>query len=427
MLGILVISELHNYLEQKIAHFSLTKGFYTAIGFSKLMPSYYLTTGKDSQKDGVNLINIDNITEEFLDNNIKYLLLIRESNIIDIIEKNKALKKVLLFDKGNIKIGIKSDNITWLRSKAYLNHFKTKYNMDFTELVMRQFDMICTQTPELTQSGFKGVLKYKEQILKKNVISRMGVPNFYPLVDNLTTPYDIDHKYCVDSFRSLSEGKALKPLCYTEKGLANNPNGIKDFNKPKIILIYMGRIKTENGKILFMMREIMKRLGSDYELHIFPGRFMIPNCETTVWSANNGENIQLIRDSMFYDCNNVIVHYPFGESDKLKWLQFADIGIDFSSGRPENRRSTAGHAKTLEYCYYGLRVVCDKNINNSHLVEAGKNGILLEGVPCVDDYVNAIKKIAEDDVNRNYAINKTIEDNNWDLIASELKSKFDSY
>ena len=427
MSGILIISELTDYLAQKSAHFSLTKGFHTAIGFSKLMSSYYLTTGPDTVFENVHLISNANITMDFLLTNIKYLLLIRETNLVDVIESNSVIKELLLYNKHGIKIGIKSDNITWLHSKIYIHQFSTKYNLDFTSHIVSHFDIICTQTSELTNIGFKGILKYKNAILEKNFLSRMGVPNKNPTDYTSTTPYDIDHKYCVDSYKNLCEGRALKPLCYTEKGLANNPNGISQFNKPKIILIYMGRIKTEDGKIFYMMRDIMKALGSDYELHIFPGRFKIPGCETTVWSANNGENLQLIRDSMFYDCNNVVVHYPFGENDKTRWLQFADIGIDFSSGRPENKKSVAGHAKTLEYCYYGLKVVCDRNINNSDLVDRAENGILLEGVPTVDDYVTNIKKLTTMKINRDYAINKTIESNNWDLITLELKNKLDSY
>ena len=188
----------------------------------------------------------------------------------------------------------------------------------------------------------------------------------------------------------------------------------------------MGRIKSDQGKILYMLRDIMKILGDTYELHIFPGRFVIPNFQVSVISPKCGSNLQLLRDSIFYDSDNVIIHYPYEEQDKTKYLQYADIAIDFSPNRPHNAICSAGNAKLLEYCYYGLKVVCEKNIGNSELVENGKNGILLDGIASVDNYVEAIKKISNETINRSFTINYMCENHNWDIISKELFEKLSS-
>jgi len=131
------------------------------------------------------------------------------------------------------------------------------------------------------------------------------------------------------------------------------------------------------------------------------------------------DNLQSLRDAIFYNSSNVIVHVPFSNEDKTKWVQYADIGIDFCSSRPKNKRSEAGHAKVLEFCYYGLKVVCEKNICNSHLV---KNGILLEGIATVDNYVKAIKEISKKPINQEEISELIIADSNWDKITIEFNN-----
>ena len=297
--------------------------------------------------------------------------------------------------------------------------------MQFIDFVINTFDMICCQTEELARDGLVNLAKIynkdiSEKISKKIFISRMGVPSKSPLDINVINPYDINHSYCVDAFKNLGERKALTPLHFIKPHIEFNNKDIKNFNKQKKIIIYTGRIKTEGGKILYMMRDIMKKLGDDYELHIFPGRFVIPNFDVSVISPKNGSNIQLLRDIVFFNSDNVIIHYPFEDQDKTRYLQHANIAIDFSPNRPNDSPSSAGNAKLLEYCYYGLKVVCEKNIGNSYLVENGKNGILLDGIASVDQYVEAIKKIAITTINREDSINYICVNHNWEIISKEL-------
>ena len=63
----------------------------------------------------------------------------------------------------------------------------------------------------------------------------------------------------------------------------------------------------------------MKKLGEEYELHVFPGTFQIPGTNISKYSSKYPHNLQLLRDSIFYDCPNVIIHFPFNDETKSKF------------------------------------------------------------------------------------------------------------
>ena len=426
MNNLLVISELCDYKNAQKRHFSLTKGYYISLGLSKLINTYYITTGESYQEDKLNVININEIDQLFIQD-IKYILLIREANIIDIIESNSVLKKILLEDKEDRIIGIKSDALVWLSSKAYHNRFKSEYNINFLDFVKKTFDIICVQTKEAKQSGVKLInhryKQTKEWLEQKIVISPMGVPNSDPYIIKTENPYTINHEYCVDECRKLANDKALHPVCYMERYKAFNKNR-KNYNTKKTILIYMGRIKTNKGKTALIMKEIMKKLGETFELHIFPGSFDIFGSGISKFSSKYPHNLQLLRDSIFYDCKNVIIHFPLNDETKHKFLQHAEIGIDFSSTRPRNVKTNVGNAKLLEYCYYGLKVVTEENVCTNHLVKDANNGILIKNIGTVDEYVEAIKLLDTTKYDKQLAINETIKSSNWDLIAKNLLNEF---
>ena len=311
----------------------------------------------------------------------------------------------------------------WIFSKNYFTNFPKIYNADWLSFLKEAFDFICVQTEQFKNEGLKLIKRKRpnryNDFKDKIFVSRMGVFPEHPFKD-VKNPYDKNHSYCVDDFSKINKGKALHPLCYT---LRNRPYSFDkgvNYNLNKTIIVYMGRIRTNQGKIAWMMRDIMKKLGHNYELHVFPGRFNIPNSNVSVFSSKYPSNLQILRDTIFYECNNVIIHFPFDDIDKAQYLQYADIGLDFSSVRPANRSCPAGNAKLLEYCNFGLKVISEKNVNNSHLVESAKCGILLEGVGTVDQYVEAIKKLKDFEYDREAAIKETIDNQNWDLIGKEM-------
>ena len=103
-----------------------------------------------------------------------------------------------------------------------------------------------------------------------------------------------------------------------------------------------------------------------------------------------------------------------------KYLYYADCGIDFSDVRPTKTKPMAGHAKILEYCESGLPIVCEDNINNLYLVKNGRNGIIVPYLASDELYADAIRKIVNLPIDREYCRNITIQNENWDRKAKEL-------
>jgi hypothetical protein len=414
----LVIADFVDYMAiETRTHYSLTKAFYVALGLGKITKTYYLTTGKTEEFENITLKSLDEIDDDFLDE-IDHILIGREPIIDDIFEKSEVLTNLIFNKERKQLIGIKSDSISWMwRNKVFLN----KFQMHGFDFVANHIDIIYSQTERFKQLEGKKIPKKHVNNIQIR-LSPMGVPNQLPSDNFDTNPYILNTDSYVRVAKQLSENKALlaKPLCEDKKLVKY----FIDRKDNKTILIFMGRIKTESGKISLMMRDIMKKLGNDYELHIFPGRFFLPGDVSKQYSPKFNTNIEILRNEVFPDSENIFVHKPYNDKDKDIYLHYADIGIDFSAYRPKNEITPMGHCKLLEYCYYGLKVVADKNIINSYLVEKGKNGILLEGVPNVDDYVDAIKKLKDMDYDRKYAQQQTIEDSNWDKIAKNIYDDF---
>ena len=92
MNNILIISEINDYLHSKKMHFSLTKGYEFAKGLSKYTNNVdYLTLGKTLIEENLKLINIEEITDQYLET-VGFVILIRETNILDIFDKSPNLK-----------------------------------------------------------------------------------------------------------------------------------------------------------------------------------------------------------------------------------------------------------------------------------------------------------------------------------------------
>ena len=270
---ILIIGELDDYIKTPKRHFSFMKGFGIATGFSKLAEVFYLTLGQNEIIDKINMINIDKITNSFL-NEIDFVLFIREFNLLQIMEKSKPIKKILFSQEKSQIIGIKSDSLYWIFNKIYLKDFQEKYKIKWYDFLLENFHMICVQTEEYKKQDLltikKKIPNRYSQFEKKIFISRMGVFPNNPLETNIKNPYDVNHTYCRDNFEKLKENLALHPLCYTNINRKFTKDKGSKYNKKKYILIYMGRIRTNQGKISYMMRDIMNKLGDDFELHIFP-------------------------------------------------------------------------------------------------------------------------------------------------------------
>jgi hypothetical protein len=417
-MNFLIISDIVDIKTKKITHFSLDKGLNLGIGIKNNGYSVdYVVDSENYFEDGITYLNYKELTEEKI-NSYTYIIIVREAIIHDILEQFTELKKVFFNKNRNSKIIIKSDSSVWINNKDFRKYISINEKINASKnsickWINNNIDIICVQNKELYELSLEqGV--YKNKIL----ISNMAVPNKIIDYDNLINPYLEDYSYCTNK-NNLFAGLALYPLYYEK-----NPDKIEELkNKKRKKIIYIGRIKTDSGKIIYLIKDIINKLGDDYELHIFPGSFCIYNHENNLiekYSANNSNHLEILRNKIFPESKNVFIHCPFNHSDIYRYLWYADIGIDFSSSRPFNIQSTAGNAKLLEYCMLGLPVVSESNVNNSWLVTNANNGILLNNIGNVDDYVNSIKQLDQIIINREKASKITIQNENWDIRAKNM-------
>jgi len=266
---IFIINDLNDILKKRISHFSLDKGLFLGHGLAKNnCQVYFLTTGKTEFLNNINFINILEAHTEFL-NTIDLIIIVREALIPELLENYTVFKQFLINHDKKTKIMVKSDSIQWILDKNFRKYVSKEFNTKaITSCVVKWacniFDYICVQTIE-----FKNDALQRNIPENKLVVLNMAISDEIINYENLTNPYTTNHDYCVKNYKNLDNNKALIPLYYL-----NNPEKITEFNKNKKIIVYMGRIKTDSGKILFTMKDIMNKLGNDYELHIFPGSFV---------------------------------------------------------------------------------------------------------------------------------------------------------
>lgn len=421
----LIINDFNDINDVKIRHFSLDKGHFMAKslhGFGHEV--YFLTIKDDYEQNGIKYIHFVNINTDFIDT-IDYVMIVREPLFIEILNILPALKNKILIPKKlrkNPKIIVKSDSPIWFTNKVFIDNLYNFFGVTKSRHCVKQWivdhvDYICAQNEEFKRNALFNGLP-----LESILVSNMGISNNIIDFDELINPYDIDHKYCVDKSSLLTFGKALWPHYYVE-----NPEKKSEICVKKNIIVYTGRIKTNGGKVLFNMSNIMKELGDEYELHIFPGSFVIPseNDSSTSHSGKNTNSLNLLRDTIFKENKNIFVHYPYIHEEKYRYLHFADCGIDFSDIRPKNAIPLAGHAKILEYCESGLPVVCEENIQNLFLIKNGNNGIILPYMASDLEYAEAIKKIQTMNIDRQFCRNITVQNENWDIRAQELLNQLE--
>lgn len=415
----LIINDFNDINDAIITHFSLDKGHFIAKSLTKFKHEVYFLTNKDNYKlNDINYINIKNIIEPFL-SSIDYVMIMREPLFIDIINQMPAIKdKISISCKNRIKpkFIVKSDSALWFINKQFRKDiqqtFPTIRKSEIKSWIINHVDYICAQNSEFASLAYSNGIPFKTIIL-----SNMSIENKKVDYNKLIDPYDINHQYCVKNAFAMENGKALLPKYYVD-----NPDKLSEFNIKRYIVVYTGRIKTDGGKILFNMSNIMNLLGDKFELHIFPGTFIIPseNGDGVVHSARNSNSLEILRDTIFAQNKNIIVHYPYEHHDKYMYLHHANCGIDFSDTRPNKTKPLAGHAKILEYCESGLPVVCEENIHNLFLIHNGRNGIILPYLATDEQYADAVGKIVTMKIDRRYCRIITLENENWDKRTTEL-------
>ena len=417
----LIISDIANVKEKKIIHYSLDKGLNLGIGLKNNGCEVdYIVSTDSYEENGINYINYKDLDFDKI-NLYDCVVIVREGMIEELFGKFEELKKVFFNPYRKTKIIIKSDSCLWMIAKDFRKYLAKELHINgstnsIIKWICSNVDIICVQNIEFFNQGIEFGISQS-----KMIISNMAIPNdsidYNELLSN--NPFDSNYSYCKKDIKKLGSGDALMPNYYLE-----NPDKLNELiGKKRIRLIYMGRIKTDSGKIIYMMKEIMEQLGDDYELHIFPGSFVLFDDFTNTlsnYSANNSNHLEILKNKIFSNSTNVFIHCPFDHKDIKKYLWNVDIGIDFSSSRPYDIKANAGNAKLLEYCYMGLPVVTEKNVNNSWLVTNCSNGILLDGLASVQDYVNSIRNLTNNNIDRIKVSKITINNENWNLRAKKF-------
>ena len=425
MFTFLVLNDFNDINRANVLHFSLDKGHFVAKSLCNLGHKvYFMTDAYNYEKDGLIYISMEKITDTFV-SKMDYIMIVREPLFLEIIEKLPAIQKMISIEKTSRtkpKFIVKSDNPLWSNNKEFVNGMKKFFEInnrrDAKKWVIEHVDHICCQNQDYCDLAiYQGIPR------SSLLISNMGIENKRIDYNQLTNPYDINHSYCVADISMLEREKALLPLYYVE-----HPEKISEANTKKHIIVYTGRIKIDGGKILYNMVNIMKILGDQYELHIFPGSFYypIPEGNTTRYSGKNANHLKMLRDGIFASSKNIIIHYPYIHGQQYAYFHYASCGIDFSQCRPKNVKSFNGHAKILEYCETGLPVVCEERINNLFLVENGKNAIVLPYMASDEAYAEAIKKIINMPIDREYCQKITLQNENWDVVIRKLLRQLDN-
>jgi len=419
--SILIINEIVDHKNASKNHFSLTKGecvaYYTAQ--IKNTNVYFLTLGNEETINGITYKK--DLTLEFMQQ-LNIVLFIRETNIHTVLQRYPFVKQHLdnQYKKPikDTKVGIKGDSLAWLNNKDLKNFVKEAYNLELLEWGYKFFSVIYVQIPASIKPAMKLL---KSDHLSKLHTSKMGVPNETFKISEIENK--LDKTVYIDNIVH-KQNAAFLPFkllpSFRAHAIMDPPATLKEPYK----IIYTGRIKTDGGRIMFMMSDIMKKLGNDYHLHIFPGKFVVPGVEVKDYSPKNMVHLQFLRDHIFHKNENVFVHYPYDHNDRLCYLVYADVGLDFSPTRPSDNQCPYGNSKLLDYCYAGIPVVTESNVGNIHLVQEAKNGIILRDKASVDDYVKALKIACKLKINREKVSEITIKNNNWYDICKNILRDF---
>jgi hypothetical protein len=418
----LVINDFNDINEIDIRHYSLDKGHYLSLSLAKLGHIvYFLTTETDYFQSGVNYINSERIDDIFI-LRMDYILIPREPMLPAIFSSCSSIANyvaTLIADRSGPKIIVKSDSPLWFNNKQLVLGLNNIFGNISSRKIAKQWVINHIDYIGAQNEQFKQIALANKIPASSIVVSGMGVPNKLMDYAQLENPYSSRYEYLVNNHGELNFGLALMPLYYTQ-----NPSCLDKLMRRRKIIIYTGRVKIDSGKLFYNMKNIMAELGDDYELHIFPGTFYTwVDGIITSHSAKDRNSLGYLRDVIFDSSTNVFIHYPYIHSEKYKYLHFADCGIDFSHVRPMDIPYPAGHAKILEYCEIGLPIVCEENISNLFLVERAGNAMVLPFNASDSEYAQGIRYMTKLKIDREYCRKITVENENWDIKASEVISQ----
>lgn len=182
----------------------------------------------------------------------------------------------------------------------------------------------------------------------------------------------------------------------------------------KINMVYMGRFRHTPPRFDFF-NQVMRKLGKNYLLHIFPGSFSI---NLTEQKRNPMETDQLNFLKKLFSEDNIIVHEPVPWGKHWNYLQHANIGIDVTPSL-HRKGVGGGNAKLLEYMRTGLPTITEIGVTNLDVMTKVNGGIVVQANN-VNSYVRGIQKMQEMSFDRARISELTKATNSFKIRALEI-------
>lgn len=228
-----------------------------------------------------------------------------------------------------------------------------------------------------------------------------------------------EKKFADDCIKDI-EGRSNAVVSYSKMGTPNDSYTINNnpytnyFDKKNIL--YMGRLRQNPSRMPFLLN-IARKLGDEYLIHILPGTFSKPNgVGRNKFGPEKEENFLWLCN--YFSSENIIVHRPVDWGDHWDFVYNADVGIDFSPNK-SNQKYPAGNAKLLEYMSAGLPSVTEITSGNSELVYASNGGVVVENIYDEKSYCSAIVHVANHEYDRERISKITKESCSWEKRAAE--------
>lgn len=415
------------YKNRSVAnHFSYYKDIFIGKGFNILGHDVYFLYGelkKTVKHDNMTYICNNDINKDFLSTMDAILFCKHNKGIIDeIIDKNESIKNLI------IEKSLKS------KEELYKPYLLCKTCVlpviDFLKKTLKKgngevFDYFFLQTSDvsLDNSIVKSIIGIKNRYEYKNKVS-----------DYLR----------ISTFNKHNKNNRVH---YSDMFVPKTMNFSKKcpFKKTaKYTICYIGRLRQNYGMTIPFLMLLMSRLGKDYQLIILPGSFNLPHQDPIIkhnpkkihhfQALNNYINSKKVvfkekyKDAQVYPedyINNIELDYNIDIFDPVEWghqydyIYHCDVAINFSPNRQLNYECEIANTKIFDYIVCGTAIVTEKGCQNNYMVEKYNCGIVLESVGSLQQYIDSIKYLVKNPIDKINVSKKFIENENY-----ECRSKY---
>ena len=420
--------EYQNITQYNTNHYSYYKDMLIGSGLQYCGNVVYVLFGELKKiivHKKIYYIPLNHLTEEFIESLDAIMFTKHNDNAIeDVVNNNINMKNLFINKSKTAKSSLYKPFLICKTCVLPNIKFFKHNNMTFGNT----FDMFFLQTPsvELDNTIVKSILNSDndENDEKFNQYKAL-YPDNYLQIQTLT---NYCHQCSINSIRiQYSEMCVPVSLTYTPK-----PN--IEMKKTKYTLIYIGRLRQNNGMTLPFIKKLMNKLGPTYSLIILPGSFNIPTDITSIkYNPNKTHhynklqkfmtkrkvnftetNLSLVANQHEFindepvNNNNIYVLHPVNWGEQFRYIYNCDAALNFSPNRSDNYICSVGNTKIFDYIVSGVPVVSEYGCQNNYLIPKYNIGTVIDHIGTVDDYHNAIVNIVSKKFNRKKIIKNFI-------------------